>query len=153
MRQHGAGVVAGIDAWKQHAIVGVSMRRSNGSSFARDSVGAFARLGFGRWGILSEHDLTSRTSNGTPPSTDVGYLAGHTQVFFAPKEWLVPSVAFEDVVVPLQDRHTNRLTLGLQTRLSDKLTVIVNARDVFTGAAAGRQRLVSAQLALKSSVQ
>jgi hypothetical protein len=152
MRQHGAGVVGGVDAWKQHAIVGMSMRKSIGTAFDRDSVGAFARLGFGRWGVLTEHDLTSRTSAGTPAASDASYLAGHTQLFFAAKEWLVTSAAFEDIVAPLQARRTNRLTLGVQTRLSDKMTVVVNARDVFT-AAAGRQRSLSAQLALKSSIQ
>jgi len=153
LRQHGAGLVAGVDAWKEHAIVGLSMRASNAAAFNRESVGAFARLGFGKWGILSEHDLTSRTTDAAATATDINYLAGHTQVFFAPKEWLVPSFAVEDLVVAAQARHTTRFTVGVQTRLSDKITVIVNARDVFTATAAGRQRLFSVQLALKSSLQ
>jgi|RhiMetdeSRZDD1v2_1073273.scaffolds.fasta_scaffold365168_2 hypothetical protein len=150
VRQHGAGMLGGVDVWKQRAILGMSVRSSTASTFTRRSAGAFARLGFGKWGILAEHDFTSRTaSDSTAPMSQ--YLAGHTQVFFAAKEWLVTSLAAEDLVVDGSRRsHTYRLTPGVQLRFSDNLTVIFNARDTFTGATAGRTRTFSLQLAVKT---
>ena len=150
LRQYGAGMVGGIDVWKQRAIVGMSTRASNASTFTRQSVGAFARLGFGKWGVLAEHDLTARSmADVNAPASS--YLAGHTQVFFAPKEWLVTSLAAEDLVVgAAKASHIYRLTPGVQTRLTNNLTVIVNMRDAFTGVAAGRTRTFSVQLAMKT---
>jgi hypothetical protein len=149
LRQYGAGMLAGLDVWKQRAIVGVSTRSSHASSFDRRSVGGFARLGFGKWGVLAEHDLTSKsTANADTPATR--YLAGHTQVFYAPREWLVTSLAAEHLVIGAAQRHTYRLTPGVQMRISDNLTVILNTRDAFTGATAGRSRTYLVQVAVKT---
>ena len=72
------------------AIVGVTSRLSEASAFHRDSAGAYARLGFGKWGILAEHDFTSRTTrDATVAQPQSQYLAGHTQLFFAPMELAV----------------------------------------------------------------
>lgn len=152
LRQHGGGMVAGVDVWKHKAIVGVSSRRSEASAFQRTSVGAYARLGFGKWGILAEHDFTSRTTrDATVQQPEARYLAGHTQVFFAPVEWLVTSLAAEHLVVDAaQQTHVYRLTPGVQARISDNLTLIVNMRDAFTGIASSRARTFSVQLAVKS---
>jgi hypothetical protein len=152
LRQHGGGMVAGVDVWKHRAIVGVTSRLSEASTFHRNSVGAYARLGFGKWGVLAEHDLTSRTMRDeTAPQPQSQYLAGHTQVFFAPVEWLVTSIAAEHLVVDAANQtHVYRLTPGVQTRISDNLTLIVNMREAFTGVPAGRARTFSIQLAVKS---
>jgi len=152
LRQYGGGMVAGVAVWKHRAIVGVSSRLSTASAFRRNSVGAYARLGFGKWGILAEHDFTSRTTRDTTVQQPQSqYLAGHTQVFFAPVEWLVTSVAAEHLVVDaLQQTHVYRLTPGVQARISDNLTLIVNMREAFTGVVASRARTFSVQLAVKS---
>jgi hypothetical protein len=152
LRQYGGGMVAGVDVWKHRAIVGVSSRLSEASAFHRNSVGAYARLGFGKWGILAEHDFTSRTTRDDTVTQPLSqYLAGHTQVFFAPVEWLVTSLAAEHHVVDaLQQTQVYRLTPGVQARISDNLTLIVNMREAFTGVAAGRARTFSVQLAVKS---
>jgi hypothetical protein len=150
VRQYGAGMLGGVDVWKERAVLGMSVRSSNASTFTRRSAGAFARLGFGKWGILAEHDLTSRTESDSTTAASQ-YLAGHTQVFLAAKEWLVTSLAAEDLVVDGPRRsHTYRLTPGVQLRFSDNLTVIFNARDTFTGASAGRTRTFSLQVAVKT---
>src|SRR5205085_245697 len=82
LRQHGGGMVAGVDVWKHRAIVGVTSRLSEASTFHRNSAGAYARLGFGKWGILAEHDFTSRTTrDATVAQPQSQYLAGHTQLF------------------------------------------------------------------------
>lgn len=152
LRQHGGGMVAGVDVWKHRAIVGVSLRLSEASTFHRNSMGAYARLGFGKWGILAEHDFTSRTTrDDTVAQPHSQYLAGHTQVFFAPVEWLVTSLAAEHLVVDAaRQSHVYRLTPGVQARISDNLTLFVNMRDAFTGVEAGRARTFSVQLAVKS---
>jgi len=150
LRQHGGGMVAGVDVWNHRAIVGMSSRLSQASAFHRQSLGAYARLGFGKWGVLAEHDFTTReTRDASAPQSQ--YLAGHTQVFFAPVEWLVTSVAAEHLVVDAaKQTHLYRLTPGVQTRISDNLTLIVNMREAFTGVEAGRARTFSVQLAVKS---
>ena len=153
IRQYGGGVIGGVDIWKRRAVVGLSTRLANAESFERRSVGAFARLGFGKWGILAEHDLTSRTAEETPGAAAASrHLAGHTQVFFAPKEWLVTSLAAEHLVGQgaAGDSHTYRLAPGVQARISDNLTLILSVRDVFTGPVNRRSRVYSLQVAVKS---
>ena len=151
-QQYGGGVIGGVDLWQHHAVLGMSTRISNGTAADRRSVGAFARLGFGKWGILAEHDLTSRDPVTTVNAADTRHLAGHTQVFFAPKEWLVTSLAAEHLVVEglARPSHTYRLTPSVQARLSQNVTVIVNMRDVFVDARTGRSRTFGAQVAVKS---
>ena len=152
-RQYGGGIVGGVDVWQHHAVVGLSTRLTTGTNTSRRSVGAYARLGFGKWGILAEHDLTAREA-----FTDAGdraetrHLAGHTQVFFAPKEWLVTSLAGEHLVVEgiAPRAHTYRLTPAVQARLSDNLTLIFNVRDIFVDARTARSRTFSVQVAVKS---
>jgi hypothetical protein len=151
MQQYGAGVVAGVDVWKQRAVLGITARSAHALKEAgldRRSIGAFARLGFGAWGILAEHDVSSRTAESVASTR---YLAGHTQVFFAPVEWLVASLGAEHLVVDgPRASHVYRFAPGIQARLSNNLTLIFNTRDVFTGAEAGRTRTYSLQIAVKS---
>jgi hypothetical protein len=79
------------------------------------------------------------------------YIAGHTQLFFAAKEWLVTSLGAEELVV---DGTTNsrayRLAPAVQLRASENLTVAFTMRDAFAGASAGRSRTFSVLLALKT---
>ena len=153
-RQYGGGVVGGVDVWKHRAVLGMSTRySSNDDGINRRSVGAYARLGFGKWGILAEHDLTSRgTIADVGATADTRHLAGHTQVFFAPKEWLVTSLAAEHLVIDgiTNPVHTYRLTPGVQTRLSDSLTLNFNMRDIFVDASTARSRTFTVQVAVKS---
>jgi hypothetical protein len=127
--QYGGGVVGGVDVAHGHAIVGLSTRLATGD---RQSIGAFTRLGVGRWGILAEQDLRAHN--------------GHTQFFFATREWLVLSLAAEHVTWRI---HTYRLTPAVQARLTSRLTLIVSARDVFSRPHTWSQSL-NAQIAMKS---
>lgn len=152
-QQYGGGVVGGVDVWQHHAVLGLSTRFARGTTTDRRSGGAYARLGFGKWGILAEHDLTARDPITTAAdAADTRHLAGHTQVFFAAKEWLVTSLAAEHLVVDGLARasHTYRLTPSVQARLSQNVTVIVNMRDVFADARSARSRTFSAQVAVKT---
>ncbi len=152
-RQYGGGVVGGVDLFSHRAIVGLSTRVASAAAVSRRSVGAYARLGFGRWGILAEHDLTARNRiTDAGAKADTRHLAGHTQVFVAAKEWLVMSLAAEHLVVDgmTATAHTYRLTPGVQARLSPVVTLLFNVRDVFVDNTAARSRTYSVQMAVKT---
>ena len=145
-------MVAGVDVWKHRAIIGVCRALSEASAFHRNSVGAYAASGSANG--ASSPSTTSRratTRDATVQTPLSQYLAGHTQLFFAPVEWLVTSLAAEHLVVDAaQQTQVYRLTPGVQARISDNLTLIVNMREAFTGVTAGRARTFSVQLAVKS---
>jgi hypothetical protein len=150
LRQWGAGGLAGVDVWKHKAIIGVSGLDSRSAAFNRRSVGAYARLGFGRWGVLAEHEVTGRSTTDVTAKT-TQYVAGHTQVFFAPYEWLVTSLGTEEVARSgATIAHAFRLAPGVQVRVSENLTAVFTMRDVFSGLSAGRTRTYSFQLAVKT---
>jgi hypothetical protein len=149
LQQWGVGTLAGVNVWKQRAVVGVSLLDSQSPAFDRRSVGAYARLGFGRWGILTQHEMTGRSSIASPATTQ--YLAGHTQVFFAAKEWLVTSLGAEELVVDgTSNSRAYRVAPGVQLRASETLTVSFTMRDVFAGVSAGRSRTFSVLVAVKT---
>jgi hypothetical protein len=150
MRQYGGGVVAGIDLFKHRAVVGVSGRASRAGAFDRNTAGVFARLGFGKWGVLAEHDVTSRVTRAdTVPTAQ--YVAGFTQVFYAPWEWLVTSLAAENVVVEgAGAKRLYRFAPAAQVRVSENLTVILNTRDELTRLNGPTSRTFSVQVAVKT---
>jgi hypothetical protein len=150
LQQWGVGTLAGVDVWKQRAIVGVSLLDSQSPAFNRRSVGAYARLGFGRWGILTQHEMTGRSATVDNPVT-TQYVSGHTQVFFAAKEWLVTSLGAEELAIDgVTQSRAYRIAPGVQLRASENLTVSLTMRDVFAGVATGRTRTFSLLVAVKS---
>ena len=150
LRQWGVGGLAGVDVWKHKAIVGVSALDSRSAAFNRRSMGAYARLGFGRWGVLAEHEITGRSATDVTAQT-TQYVAGHTQVFFAPYEWLVTSLGAEEVATHgATVSHAFRLAPGVKVRVSENLTAVFTMRDVFSGLSAGRTRTYSVGLAVKT---
>jgi hypothetical protein len=150
LRHWGAGGLAGVDVWRHKAVIGISGLDSRSAAFNRRSVGAYARLGFGRWGVLAEHELSGRsTTDVTARTTE--YVAGHTQVFYAPYEWLVTSLGTEEVATSgATVGHAFRLAPGVQMRVSEYLTAVFTVRDVFSGSTAGRIRTYSFGLAVKT---
>jgi hypothetical protein len=149
-RQHGGGVLGGVDIWKQRAVIGMTTRTARSSTFERNSVGAYARLGFGRWGILGEHDLTSRTTrmSALAPADNV---VGFTQFFVAAREWFVTSLLVDDVVASGPGgKHLYRLAPSAQMRLSDNVTVVLSTRDEFIAGLAAHSRTYSVSVAVKS---
>ena len=149
-RESGAGTLFEIDPiGNRHALVGVNVLRGTGSDGSRRMIGAHARLGFGAWGMLAEHDLTDRES-----AESIGQFRQHSsfaQVFWAAREWLVAAGGAERLRVQepfperinaarvdLTARLTSTATIGVGTRVQrDQLT-----RRVFTS--------VTVQLALKT---
>ena len=149
-RQHGGGVQGGVDIWKQRAVIGMTTRTAHSATFARSSVGAYARLGFGRWGILGEHDLTSRTVR-TSTLAPADNVVGFTQVFVAAREWFVTSLLVDDVVASGPGgKHLYRLAPTAQMRISDKVTVVLSTRDEFITGLAANSRTYSVSVAVKS---
>ena len=149
-RQRGAGVVGGVDVWKRHAVLGMSARMSQSDAADRRSIGAFARLGFGRWGILAEHDVTSRvTARDAMPEAQ--YVTGYTQLFVAPVEWFVTSLVVDNVVSTGPGaKRTYRIAPTAQVRFSDNYTVQFSTRDDFAIGAPPNSRTYSITLAVKT---
>ncbi len=138
-RQHGGGLVIGMTA-----------RTSQSPAFDRRSVGAYARLGFGRWGILGEHDMTSRAGR-VPVAAPSEYVAGFTQFFVAPREWFVTSLLVDDVVTSGPgSKHQYRLAPSAQVRISDNVTFVLSTRDEFITGLAANSRTYSVTVAVKS---
>jgi hypothetical protein len=149
-RQRGGGVVGGVDVWKQRAVIGMTARTAYSPSFDRKSVGAYARLGFHKWGILEEHDVTARVVNGPLPSP-ADYVTGYTQLFVAPVEWFVTSLIVDDVVASGSvGKHTYRFAPTAAMRLSNNVTVVVGTRDDVIPGLAPNSRTYSVSVALKS---
>ena len=99
-------------------------------------IGPYFRLGFGKWGILGEHDVTQRKRT-LPAIANFRQSATYGQIFWAPREWLVPSLIAERLTVarPFREdrlggrlevaaRLTSEATLGISTRVQ---------RDFVTG--------------------
>jgi hypothetical protein len=149
-QQYGGGILAGIDVWKQHAVVGMTARASSSDAFDRKSIGAYARLGFGKWGVLAEHDLTSRvTPRADTPRNE--HIVGFTQFYFAPVEWFVTYLGVDNVAVSGPgSKRLARFAPSVSMRLSDNLTVVLATRDEFVSGLAPNSRTYSVSFAVKT---
>ena len=131
-------------------VVGVNALHGTARNEDRTMIGPYARLGFGRWGILAEHDLTERTmKTGSPVS--FWQSASYGQLFWAAREWLVPSFIVERLRV---DRpHLEQLDaakIELSARVNGQLTISAGPRlqrDELTGRYA---KSVVFQIAMKT---
>lgn len=99
-------------------------------------IGPYARLGFGKWGILAEHDLTDRTLQ-TSNVAAFRQTASYGQLFWAAREWLVPSLIVERLHVnrPYLE-NLNAAKLELSARLTPQITISAGPRiqhDTVTG--------------------
>ena len=101
--------------------------------FERRLIGPYARLGFGKWGILAEHDVTDRSSN-TGSFTPFRQNASYGQVFWAAREWLVASLIAERLHVdrPFEERlRAGRfeVTARLASQVPFTLTLIIRSHS------------------------
>ena len=104
----GAGTLAEVDVLGGgRTVVGVSLLRGTADNGSRRMIGGYARLGFGRWGILAEHDVTDRTRVDLS-ALSLPQSATYGQVFYAIREWLVASAIGERLRVdqPFEERLT-----------------------------------------------
>jgi hypothetical protein len=91
-RARGTGALVGATLGTR-AVVGLTTRVSKADVFDRRNAGFFARIGFNEHvGVLAEHDITERELSTGQKLT---HLAGHTEVFFVPFNWLQTALAAE----------------------------------------------------------
>jgi hypothetical protein len=177
--EHGGGVLAEVDLLgNQRTIVGTSFLRGVATNGDRRVIGGYTRLGFGRWGILAEHDVTtrSRASNaeaysgelatetlgtGTSLTGSSAYLttmtafdqqASFAQVFFAIREWLVASGIGERLKV----ENPNALELRgarfeLAARLASQMTITFGSRFERNQLTGHLSKGVSVQMSFKTA--
>ena len=127
-RESGAGTLAEFDLLgNQRTVVGASFLKGSARNGDRQMVGGYARLGFGRWGILAEHDVTDRTRTALAQSFTQN--ASFTQVFWAAREWLVLSGIGERLRVerPFLERR-NAGQVELSARLAPQATIVLGTR-------------------------
>ncbi len=154
LHTRGIGALGEVLMASNHMALGVSFRRaqedaSAGGRLDKHTVGAYARVGFGKWGVLTEHELTRPKIAGQIVGPD--RWAGYTQVFFVPKEWLVTSIIAEqsnDVTDP--KTRFFRWRPEVSARLSSNITITASARSDTPHGATSPSRIYLVQLALKS---
>ena len=127
--ESGTGTLAEVDvSGTGRTIAGVSVLKAVSASGSRRVLGSYVRLGFGRWGVLAEHNMTTHDrdvlSGARLPQTTT-----YAQVFVALREWLAASAIAERarVSAPFEEE----LTAGafeLSARLAAQATVGVGAR-------------------------
>jgi hypothetical protein len=148
-RQHGAGVVGGLDVGKR-AVVGMTARTAYSDAFDRKSVGAYARLGFGPWGVLAGHDMTSRVVPGPTPAP-ADYVMGYTQLFVYPAEWFLTSLIVDHVEVSgSATKRAYRVAPAVSMRLSNNFTLGFTTRHEVVRGPAPDSRTYVLTLAVKS---
>ena len=140
----GGGGIVGVNVWRDRAVIGVTGRRSVADAFDRSNGGVFARLALSRhWGILAEHDVTQRT---TSTGAEFTHLAGHTQVFFVPFDWLQTSLAAEHLTTS-GGADTYRFSPSVDLRLTSNIKLGFSMRHVD---ATADSRTYSFQLQVKT---
>ena len=143
--ESGGGMLAEVDVFgKQRTVVGMNMLHGSAALESRTMIGPYARLGFGRWGILTEYDITNHKT--------LTQSTGYGQLFWAAREWLVPSLILERVQVggPYRE-HLDAARLDLAARLTSQVTISAGPRiqkDELTGRIS---RSVIFQIALKTA--
>ncbi len=149
--ESGGGVLSEVDVFgKQRTVVGMNLLHGAATNIDRTLVGPYARLGFGKWGILAEHDMTTRSLKaGTQASFWQSTTYG--QLFWAAREWLVPSLIVERLRVdrPYLER-LDAAKIELAARLSSQVSISAGPRiqrDEVTGRIA---RSIVFQIAIKT---
>jgi len=106
-RENGGGMLAEYDLLGQgRTVVGISELRGSDSRGHRNVASAYARLGFGKWGVLAEHDLTDRDLETAVTNVRFRQHTTYAQVFLYPREWLSVSGIVErlSVAQPYEER-------------------------------------------------
>ena len=126
--ESGGGTLAEFDViGNQRAVVGTTILKGTSRNGDRQMVGGYARLGFGQWGILAEHDVTDRTR--TAVARSFTQNASFAQVFWAAREWLVLSTIAERLRV--EAPFAQRLDSGkfeVAARLAPQATVTLGTK-------------------------
>jgi hypothetical protein len=135
--ESGGGVLAEYDVLGNHrTVIGANLLRGTAANATRSMVGPYLRLGFGKWGILAEHDVTDRQLK-TGSLASFRQNATYGQLFWAAREWLVPSLIVERLEIGSPYReHLNAAKIELAARLTSQVTISAGPRiqrDELTG--------------------
>jgi hypothetical protein len=154
--EHGGGTLLEVDLLgNQKTIVGTSFLRGVAANGDRRLIGGYTRLGFGKWGILAEHDVTNRSRVSTiaidpgiedtatlgtgaivpedhslaTTTTSFSQQASYAQLFYAVREWLVASGIAERLYVQQPYRQELRdARFELATRLASQATITFSTK-------------------------
>lgn len=147
--ESGGGTLAEFDPFgTHHVMIGGSYLRGGATNGSREVIGGHARLGFGAWGILAQHDITNRDRDASGPFRQ---HASYAQVFWAAREWLVASAIAERLSVraPFEERR-NGGAIELAARLTSVATVGSSVRVQYDVLTRRTSRSITFQLALKT---
>lgn len=148
-REYGGGMLAAFDPFgNHHAMIGGGYLRGSSTNGNREVIQAHARVGFGAWGILTQHDITNRDRDA---AGSFRQHATYTQVFWAAREWLVASAVAErlSVQVPFEERR-NGGAIEIAARLTSVATVGASACVQYDVLTRRTSRSITFQLALKT---
>jgi hypothetical protein len=107
-------------------------------------------MGFGKWGLLAEHEYTDRTVESSQLPAPNRY-AGFTQFFFVPKEWLVTSLIAEQAIDDGSAKARQfRWRPEVQARITPNLTVSASYRTDSVQGLPGSARIFLVQFAMKT---
>ena len=146
--EQGGGTLAELVV-NRRTVVGMTAAQGASQNGDRRTLGAYLRLGFGRWGVLAEHDITERAPVHGPAPFVQNVTYG--QAFLAVREWLVASAAAERLDV--EQLFAARQVAGkveLAARLASQASLGISARwqqDQQTGRAV---RSITLQAAFKT---
>src|SRR5581483_6516113 len=86
--ESGGGMLSAFDVLGNHrTVAGVNVLRGSARYMDRRMIGPYARLGFGKWGFLAEHDVTDRYLK-TGSEASFRQTASYGQLFWATRESL-----------------------------------------------------------------
>lgn len=103
----GGGTLAEFDVLGHgRTVAGINALHGTSAGLDRTMIGPYVRLGFGKWGVFAEHDITTRTLNQAAASTSFQQDASYGYVFWALREWLVAAVSGERLRVQSPHRES-----------------------------------------------
>jgi hypothetical protein len=149
--ESGGGTIAEVDVLGSgRTIAGMTFVNGVSDAGSRRVVGSFVRLGFGRWGVLAEHDWTTHERR-TLDDVSVPQSTTYAQVFVAVREWLVTSAIAERarVAAPFPEALTAGV-VEVSARLASQATVGVSARVQHDGRTGRTSPSVAVQAAFKT---
>jgi hypothetical protein len=127
--EKGGGALAEVDLLGHgRTVAGINGLHGSSRKLDRTLIGPYARIGFGKWGIFAEHDITTRTLTQASP-VSFRQDASYGQVFWAVKEWLVPALTAERLYVQRPFRES-QVAAGAQisARLTPQFTLQLSTR-------------------------
>lgn len=151
-KESGGGALAEFDLLGNgRTVVGVNVLHGTARLGNRTMAGPYARLGFGRWGIFAEHDITTHKIVRETSTPSFRQSASYAEVFYAIREWLVASVGAERLRVQNPYEESLYATrFGISARLSSQVTIGISSgiqRNVIKDQTAPS---VALQLAIKT---